>query len=92
MAFAFVRWLLRPSRFVLRRLHALTAKICFDMVPGFGSYKLLLVCWRFSRSSTFKRASSCGAGSFWVSFPIPNAVSVFCLFLFPVRQKGEEGP
>ena len=60
----FVCWLLCPSGVVLRRPHALTAKICFDMVPGFGSYKSLLVCWRFSRSSNFKRASSCGAGNF----------------------------
>ena len=64
---------------LLRRPHALTAKICFDMVPGFGSYKLLLVCWRFSRSSSFKRAASCGAGSF-LGFHFLFRM----LFLFPV--------
>ena len=90
MAFAFVCWLLRPSGVVLRRPHALTAKICFDMVPGFGSYKLLLVCWRFSRSSSFKRASSCGAGSFLgFHFLIPDAVSVSCFF-FPFDKRARK--
>ena len=46
---------------------------------------MLLVCWRFLRSSIFKRALSCGAGSFLVCC----SECCFCfLFLFPVRPKG----
>ena len=53
-------------------------QLFLDMVPGFGSYKLLLVCWRFLRSSSFKRALLCGARILGFHFLFQM------LFLFPV--------
>ena len=84
-------WLLCPSGVVLRRPHALTAKICFDMVPGFGSYLQVVVgvlaLLAFIQFQT--RFIMWSWKLFRVSFPIPNAVSVSCFF-FPFDKRARK--
>ena len=70
---------------LLRRPHALTSKICFDMVPGFGSLQGVVGVLALLAFIQFE--TSCGAGSFLgFLFPIPNAVSVSCFF-FPFDKR-----